>query len=94
MKEASLPSETFDAGPLMESSALSLSLGSLVVDLSSSVRVTVAAVTLRPDTVVVPGMLIVSSPSTTWSSVGVMVSVPVPLEVLAGMVIVASDVAV
>ena len=39
-------------------------------------------------------MLIVSSPSTTWSSVGVMVSVPLPLVLLAGMVMLARDVAV
>ena len=55
VKEASLPSATLDAGPEMDISALS----------SSSVRVTVAEVTLRPVTVVVPGMLMVSSPSTT-----------------------------
>ena len=55
VKTALPPSATFEAGPVMESSAVSLSPG-VVVDLSSSVSVTVAAVTLRPDTVVVPGM--------------------------------------
>ena len=76
VKTALPPSDTFDAGPDMLSSAESLSPGVVVV-LSSSVSVTVAEVTLRP-TVVVPGIVMVSSPSTTESSVGVMVSVPVP----------------
>ena len=58
-----------------------------------SFSVTVAELTLR-FTVVVPGMVIVSSPSTTASSVGVMVIVPVPLDELAGMVMLASVVAV
>ena len=60
----------------------------------SSVRVIVAEVTERPVTVVVPGMMMVSSPSTTESSVGVTVIVPVPLVELAGMVMLVSDVAV
>ena len=87
------PSDTLDSGPVMLSSALPRSSVSAVVDLSSSIRVTVASLTLRP-TVVVPGMVMVSSPSTTESSAGVMVMVPVPEEALAGMVMVARDVAV
>ena len=95
VKEASDPSATFDAGPLMLSSAVSLSLGSSVVVLSSSVSV----IGGRGDAEAghrgrAGDDVIVSSPSTTWSSVGVMVSVPSPLVELAGMVIVASDVAV
>ena len=90
---ASDPSSTFDDGPAMLSSAESLSPGVVVV-LSSSVSVMVASLTLRPVTVVVPEMMMVSSPSTTESSVGVMVSEPVPLVELAGMVMLASDVAV
>ena len=43
-------------------------------------------------TVVVPDTMMVSSPSTTVSSVGVMVSVPVPLFELASMVMLASAV--
>ena len=77
----------------MLSSAESLSSVGVVVDLSSSVSVIVADVTVRP-TVVVPGIVIVSSPSTTASSVGVMVSVPVPLVALAAIVMLASAVAV
>ena len=52
----------------------------------SSVRVTVAELTLRPtcDTVVLPGIVISSSPSTMLSSVGVMVSVPLPLAGVGG----------
>ena len=65
-------------GPLMEISAESLSSVGVVVLLSSSVRVIVAEVTERPVTVVVPGMMMVSSPSTTESSVGVTVIVPSP----------------
>ena len=78
----------------MLSSAESLSSVG-VVDLSSSVRVMVAEVTLRPATVVLPGTLIVSSPSTTTSSVGVIVrSSPSPLDEFAGMVMLARVVAV
>ena len=65
VNSASEPSATFDAGPVMLNSALSLSSGASVVVLSSSVNVTVAEVTDSPETVVVPGMVIVSSPSTT-----------------------------
>ena len=54
----------------------------------SSVRVTSASLTLNP-TVVVPGITIVSSPSTTASSVGVRVSVPVPVDAFAGIVMLA-----
>ena len=93
VKVASLPSDTLDAGPEMDSSAESLSTGSPVVVLSSSVNVTVAELTLRL-TVVVPGIVIVSSPSTIESSVGVMVRVPVPLDESAGMVMLAREVAV
>ena len=78
-------------GPVMLISALSLSPGVVVV-LSSSVNVTVAEDTDRLP-VAVPGMVIVSSPSTTASSVGVIVNDPVWLEVFAGIVIDASDVA-
>ena len=92
VKTALPPSKTFEAGPLMESSAVSLSPG-VVVPLSSSVRVTVAELTVRL-TVVLPGTVMVSSPSTTVSSVGVRVMVPVPLVELAGMEMEASDVAV
>ena len=49
----------------MESSAESLSPGMVVVVLSSSVSVMLAEVTVSPDTVVVPDIVIVSSPSTT-----------------------------
>ena len=91
VKTASPPSDTFPEGPEMLSSALSLSPG-VVAPLSTSVSVTIASLTVRL-TVVVPGIVIVSSPSTTTSSVGVMVSVPVPLVELAGMVMLASDVA-
>ena len=85
VKIAALPSATLADGPLMLSSALSLSSPGVVL-LSSSVRVTVAELTLSPDTVVAPGMMMVSSPSTTRSSVGVMVSVSEPLDAFAGMV--------
>ena len=78
VKVASLPSETFDAGPLMLTSAESLSSVSVVVDLSSSVRVMMASLTSRL-TVVVPETMMVSSPSTTVSSVGVIVMLPLPL---------------
>ena len=59
VNDAFPPSATFDAGPLMDTSAVSLSPGGVVV-LSSSVNVTVAAATDNPETVVVPGMVIVS----------------------------------
>ena len=92
VKVASDPSATLDAGPTMDSVAVSLSSVGVVV-LLSSVRVTVAELTLSPTcVVVVPGIVIVSSPSTTASSVGVMVSVPVALAELAGMVMLASAV--
>ena len=72
----------------------SSSPGSLVL-LSSSISVTIASLTLSPTcVVVVPGIVIVSSPSTTESSVGVMVSEPVPLVEFAGMVMLARDVTV
>ena len=87
------PSETFEDGPLMLSSAESLSPGIVVVVLSSSVSVMVAELTVRP-TVVVPGTVIVSSPSTTVSSVGVIVIVSVALVVFAGIVMLARVVAV
>ena len=94
VKVASEPSDTFDVGPVIETSAESLSPGVVVV-LSSSVSVMMALLTFRPTcVVVVPDRMMVSSPSTTSSSVGVMVSVPVPLAVLAGMVMLASDVTV
>ena len=85
-------SATFDAGPLIDISAVSLSPGGVVV-LSSSVNVTVAEVTDSPETVVVPGMMIASSPSTTVSSVGVIVRVPLPLALPDGIVTEARDVA-
>ena len=54
-----------------------------------------ADVTVRPTCVVVlPGMMMVSFPSTTLSSIGVMVRVPVPLFEFAGMVMLANVVAV
>ena len=81
-------------GPLMLSAARSVSPG-VVVLLSSSVNVTVAELTVRPTcVVVVPGITIVSSPSTTWSSVGVSVSVPVPLVAFAAIVMLAKVVIV
>ena len=64
-----------------------------VMSASSSVSVTVASLTLSP-TDVVPGIRIVSSPSATPSSVGVTVSVPVPLAVFAGIVMLANVVTV
>ena len=88
---ASLPSATFADGPLMLSSAESLSSVGVVVVLSSSVSVMVAELTLRL-TVVVPEMTIVSSPSTMASSVGVSSSVPVALVAFAGIVMLPSDV--
>ena len=78
---------------MMLNSAESLSSVGVVVVLLSSVNVTVAELTVRL-TVVVPGMVMVSSPSTIESSVGVMVSAPVPLVELAGIVMLARDVAV
>ena len=64
----------------------------MVVSLSS-VSVMVALLTFSPATVVVPGMVMLSLPSTMLSSVGVMVSVPLPLAFPASMVILASVVA-
>ena len=93
VKTALPPSDTLEVGPVMLSSAESLSPGTVVVDLSSSVRVMIASLTLRPATVVVPDTMIVSSPSTTVSSVGVILIVPVALAVLAGMVMLARVVA-
>ena len=94
VKLAAAPSATLEAGPLMLSSAPSLSPGGVVL-LSSSVNVTVAELTVRPTcVVVVPGITIVSSPSTTASSVGVTVMEPVPLDALAGIVMLASVVTV
>ena len=91
MKTALLPSSTFDDGPDMLRSALSLSSVGVVL-LSSSVSVMLAELTLRPVTVVVPEMMIVSSPSTTVSSVGVNSSVPSALVAFAGIVMLPSDV--
>ena len=92
VKVASEPSATLDVGPVMLRSVESESSGlSFVVPLWSF-RVIVAELTLRSSTVVVPGILIVSSPSTMASSTGVMVMSPVALVELAGMVIVARDV--
>ena len=92
---ASDPSSTFDAGPDMLNSALSSSLASPPVVPLRSFSVMVAELTSRPTcSVVVPEMMIVSSPSTTESSVGVMVSVPVALDVFAGIVMLASEVTV
>ena len=59
VKVASPPSDTFPVGPVMIRSALSSSFGSSVSPLRSF-RVIVAEVTVRPSTVVVPGMMIVS----------------------------------
>ena len=85
------PSLTFAVGPLIETSAESLSSVGVVVLLSSSVNVTVAELTVNPTASgVVPGITIVSSPSTTASSVGVSVSVPLPLVAFAGIVTLAS----
>ena len=93
VKVASLPSDTFAAGPDMLSSDLSLSSVGVVVVPLWSFRVTVAELTLSPTcVVVVPGMMMVSSPSTMVSSVGVIVSVPLPVSAFAGMVIVLSAV--
>ena len=58
---------------------------------SSSLRVIAAGLTFRP--VAEPGTVMVSSPSTVESSIGVMVIVPEPVFELAGMVMVASRVA-
>ena len=90
---ASDPSSTFDDGPAMLSSAESLSLGSPVVVPLWSFSVMVASLTSRL-TVVVPETMIVSSPSTTESSVGVIVSVPVPVVEFAGIVMLVREVAV
>ena len=92
VKTALLPSDTLPEGPDMLSSAESLSPGVVVVPLWSF-SVMIASLTSRL-TVVVPETMIVSSPSTTVSSVGVSSSVPVPLEEFAGMVILAREVAV
>ena len=85
------PSETFADGPDMLSSAESSSLGSPVVVPLWSFSVMVASLTSRL-TVVVPEMMIVSSPSTIASSVGVSSSVPVALVAFAGIVMLPSDV--
>ena len=76
---------------MMLNSAESLSSVGVEVVPLSSVSVIVASLTSRL-TVVVPEITIVSSPSTTASSVGVSSSVPVALVVLAGIVMLASDV--
>ena len=77
----------------MLSSAESSSLGSPVVVPLWSFSVMVASLTSRPTAVVVvPEMMIVSSPSTTESSVGVSSSVPVALVEFAGIVMLARDV--
>ena len=53
----------------------------------------VASLTDKPTAaVVLPEIVIDSSPSTTESSIGVIFIVPVPLAVFAGMVIEANDV--
>ena len=80
VKTALLPSDTLDAGPAMLSSACS---GLMLF--SASVRVIVASLTSKP-AVVVPDSTIVSSPSSTWSAVGSILSVPVPVLELDGMV--------
>ena len=94
VKTALPPSATFDVGPVMRRSVESMSSGSSFVFPLRSFRVISAEVTVRPSTVVVPGMMMVSLPSTTLSSIGVMVSVPVPLDEFAGMVMLANVVAV
>ena len=88
------PSLTLAAGPLMLRSVLSSSLGSSLEVPLWSLRVIVAELTVRPSTVVVPGMTMVSCPSTTLSSVGVMVIEPLPLAAFAGIVMLASAPAV
>ena len=87
VNSASDPSPTFPLGPLMLISALSLSSPSSgpVVVLSSSVRVMLALVTERP-TVRCRGPRYrrwSHSPPPLESSVGVMVNVPVPVDVSA-----------
>ena len=90
VKTALPPSATFDVGPVMRRSVESMSSGSSFVVPLRSLRVISAEVTVRPTSVVVvPGMMMVSLPSTTLSSIGVMVSVPLPLAVFAGMVMLA-----
>ena len=78
---ALLPSATLSAGPLMDNSAV-----------SSSSRVIVAAATLNP--VSEPDTVIVSSPSTTASAVGVTFSVPEPDASPSGIFTLANDDAV
>ena len=87
VKAAADPSATDAEGPDMLSFAPSTRR--LVV---RSVRVTLAGLTFSP--VAVPDTDIVSSPSSTPSSVGVMVRVPTPLTASAGIVMLASVVAV
>ena len=89
VKVAFPPSVTFTDGPLMLRSVSSSSLGSSVAPLWS-LNSMVAELTVRPSTVVVPGMMIVSLPSTSLSSIGVRVSVPVPLVAFAGIVMLVS----
>ena len=84
------PSATEPVGPLMLRSALSTSLGSPVVPLSSSVSVISADLTVK--SVTSPDTVIVSLPSTILSSTGVKVSVPVALGWPAGMVMLVSAV--
>ena len=79
------PSATFDVGPVMLSFRRVLVVrvvgGSAVVVVQRDGGI---ELTLRPVTVVVPEMMIVSSPSTTASSVGVNSSLPDPLSRVGG----------
>ena len=75
---AAAPSDTGDAGP-----------DTLTVAVSSSAIDTEASETVNPPAV--PVISMVSSPSTTWSWVGVTVKVPEPAAEPASMVTLASD---